>query len=95
MYVGLNPSSYLSGLTSGQSVTANSGGVFSSGGFSDGIEMAAGDALFVPRSRLSSGILSILLNVPAAASGGVMYWDYFVWAVVCLLPFAVLGGGSV
>ncbi len=57
-------------------VTFGSGGVFSSGGYNDGIELNRGETLFINKSRLGqSGILSIWLGVPAEASGGRLFWD--------------------
>ena len=43
----------------------------------DGMKMVAGDSYFVPKIRLvSSGIPSIMIGVPANASGSIMYWDF-------------------
>ena len=61
---------------SGDVSTGASGGVLASGGMADGMEMSPGDAYFVPKSRLVSGIQSIRLIVPAAASGGRLFWEW-------------------
>jgi hypothetical protein len=81
VYVGFrhaNPSdtSLFSGYLSG-AVTITSGGSLSSGGLADGIELSPGDTYFVPRVRLGSGIQDVKVAVPAAASGGRLYWDFF------------------
>lgn len=76
VYVGLPPVGQ-SGLTSGLVVTQNSGGSLSSGGLADGMEMNAGDAYSIPKSRLTSGIESIRVIVPAASSGSRMYFEPF------------------
>ena len=65
----------LSGSTSGLAPTSTSGGSMTSGGLTDGMELSAGDSYFVPRSRLVSGISTISLVVPAAASGGRLFWE--------------------
>ena len=72
------PSLVYVGLTnlSGDVATGASGGSLSSGGMADGMEMSPGDAYMVPRSRLVSGIGSIRIIVPAAASGGSMMWEF-------------------
>ena len=41
----------------------------------DGFEMQPGDALFVPKYRLVSGIQSIQIAVPAASSGSILFWE--------------------
>ena len=74
-YVGLPPIGYLSGFTSGVSVTQTSGGSLSSGGMMDGVEMQPNDSYFIPRLRLNSGLASIQVAVPAASSGGVLFWE--------------------
>ncbi len=71
IYVGLPP---LSGWISGH-VTSTSGGNLSSGGLLDGMEITPGDSYFVPRYRLVSGIESIRLDVPTAASGSRLFWE--------------------
>ena len=73
------PSLIYVGVTnlSGDVVTGASGGVFTSGGMADGMELGIGKNYFIPRSRLVSGIESIRLLVPAAASGGRCFWEYF------------------
>ena len=60
---------------SGSVATGTSGGSLTSGGLSDGMEVSPGDAYFVPRSRLVSGIETPRLIVPAAASGGRLFWE--------------------
>ena len=60
---------------SGAVNTGASGGVFSSGGLADGMEVSPGDSYFVPKTRLVSGIQTIRLIVPAAASGGRLFWE--------------------
>ena len=63
---------------SGDFATILSGGTLSSGGLADGMEMAAGDSYFVPKVRLKpSGLDSVRVVAPAAASGGVMCWELF------------------
>lgn len=64
-------SGYLSGA-----VTITSGGVLSSGGLGDGMKLAVGKDYFVPKVVLSSGILDIRVAVPAASSGGRMFWEF-------------------
>lgn len=61
----------LSGVGVSNSGTAISG-VCS---FIDGVPMGRGDAYFVPRLKLVSGLESIRIGVPAAASGGFMFWE--------------------
>lgn len=63
----------LSGLVVTNSGTAISGVV----SFIDGVPMGRGDGYFIPRMKLVSGLESIRIGVPAAASGGLMYWDNF------------------
>ncbi len=60
---------------SGTVSTGASGGNLSSGGMADGMEMIPGNSYFVPKVRLSSGIESIRLIVPAAASGARVFWE--------------------
>ncbi len=62
---------------SGDVCTGVSGGSLSSGGLADGMEMNPGDSYFIPKSRLVSGIETIRINVPAAASGGRMFYEGF------------------
>ena len=77
VYISLTPADILSGFTSGIAPTATSGGSFSSGGLMDGLELSPGDAYQVDRVRLVSGIESIRVVVPAAASGSRLFWEYF------------------
>lgn len=62
-------------------ITQNSGGAFTSGGLSDGIELANGDSFFVPRSmfQTSGGGYPdpslIKIVVPPAISGQIrVFW---------------------
>ena len=59
---------------SGLAVTQTSGvsGVCS---FTDGVPMGRGDAYFIPRLKLVSGLESVRIGVPAAASGGFLFWE--------------------
>ena len=70
------PGNIYVGITSGgEAVTITSGGVFSSGGLQDGFEVVPGDALFINKSEFhASGIEAIKIGVPAASSGGVLFW---------------------
>lgn len=68
VYIGL-PN--LSGVVN----TITSGGSLSSGGLADGMELNPGDAYFVPKTRLVSGILTPRVLVPAASSGGRLFWE--------------------
>lgn len=65
-------------LSGGFPVTATSGG---SGGFgsgtqnwTDGWPLGKGDQFFIPKARLSSGLETPRFAVPAAASGGFLFW---------------------
>ena len=60
---------------SGTAISSVSGGSLSSGGLADGMELSPGDSYFIPRTRLTSGIETIRLAVPAVASGGVLFWE--------------------
>lgn len=60
---------------SGTTPTGASGGVFSSGGLADGMEVSPGDSYFVPRSRLVSGLDTVRVIAPAAASGSRCFWE--------------------
>lgn len=63
---------------SGQAPTGASGGSLSSGGLADGMELSPGDSYFIPKARLyQSGLQSIQVIVPAAASGGRLFWEPF------------------
>lgn len=61
---------------SGLAVTAISGvsGVIN---FTDGVPLGRGDAYFIPKLKLVSGLESVRIAVPAAASGGFLFWDNF------------------
>lgn len=62
-------------------VQTTSGAIYSTNALSgqlDGIEMAAGDSLFVPKGKLISGELNIFLRHDAAASGQArLFWMPF------------------
>lgn len=60
---------------SGTVNTFLSGGSLSSGGMTDGMELAPGDSYFIPMSRLISGIQTPRLMGPATASGGRVFWE--------------------
>lgn len=60
---------------SGAVATGASGGSLSSGGLADGMEVNPGDAYFVPKIRLVSGVETPRLIVPAASSGGRLFWE--------------------
>lgn len=60
---------------SGTVVTGASGGSLSSGGMADGMELIPGDAYFIPKTRLVSGLGTITIIVPAAASGSRLFWE--------------------
>lgn len=60
---------------SGDVTTGVSGGSLSSGGLADGMELSPGGTYLVPKSRLISGLQTIRLIVPAAASGGRLFWE--------------------
>lgn len=62
---------------SGTVNTFNSGGSLSSGGLADGLELSPGDGLFIPRTRLASGIQTVRLLGAAGSSGGRVYWEVF------------------
>jgi hypothetical protein len=79
VYIGLPPPVSISGPGpwSG-SVTILSGGALNSGfgSLTDGREIYPGESIFVPRSRLTSGLESILVAAPAASSGVTLFWDW-------------------
>ena len=68
VYVGLPDAS-------GAVNTFLSGGSLSSGGLSDAMELSPGDAYFVPKIRLVSGLLTPRLLGAAASSGARIFWD--------------------
>lgn len=70
IYIGLPP-------LSGSAVTIPSGGALSSGGLADGMELFPGGTYFVPKLRLTSGIETIRVAAPAAASGTKLFWEVF------------------
>ena len=72
---GLVYAGVLLGLSSG-GITQTSGGAFSSGGLSDGIELANGDAYFVPRLLCSGNVDKIAVVVPPTVSGTMrVFWE--------------------
>jgi hypothetical protein len=75
IYVGLPPPAIFSGFVSGIGVTVTSGGSLSSGGLTDGFELTRGEVITLPRARLSSGLLSVVIAVPTASSGTTVFWD--------------------
>ncbi len=75
IYIWIPPAAALSGVVSGIAATQTSGGVWSSGGFSDGMELGAGGSYFIPKTRLVSGIESIRVVCPANASGARLFWE--------------------
>ena len=62
---------------SGTINTSTSGGSLTSGGLTDGMELSPGQAYFIPKTRLVSGVLTVRLIVPATASGGRLFWEPF------------------
>ena len=64
---------------SGNYPSTISGGALSSGlsGYylTDGMEMSPGDPYFVPKNKLVSGIETIRFVMPAASSGGRVFWE--------------------
>ena len=83
IYVGVRRNNQLpsyvefSGGLSGSFPTIASGGHLSSGGMLDGIELAPGDAQFIQRIALPSGIQDIKYATPAASSGGRLFYDWY------------------
>lgn len=75
VYIGLNTFSGQLPTFLALGIPCISGGVLSSGGMGDGFEMLPGDKIFIPKSKLNSGLQSILLMPLATASGGRMFWD--------------------
>lgn len=62
---------------SGTTTTMLSGGSLSSGGLADGMELSPGDAYFIAKVRLVSGVCTPTILAPAASSGGRLFWDVF------------------
>ena len=60
---------------SGSPMTFLSGGNLSSGGLLDGMQLNTGQEYFIPKLRLTSGIETIRVNCPAAASGTRIFWE--------------------
>jgi len=64
---------------SGNYPSVNSGGALASGlsGYylTDGMELAAGEPYFIPKSRLVSGVGTPRFVMPATASGGRVMWE--------------------
>ena len=61
---------------SGLNVTITSG-VSGFASYTDGMPLGRGDAYFVPKLKLVSGLESIRVGVPLAASGGFLFWEIF------------------
>ena len=68
----ISPGPLLSGIVVTQ--TSGTSGVPS---YTDGMVLAAGDAFFIPKQRLCSGLETPRVGVPAAASGGFLFWEPF------------------
>lgn len=64
---------------SGNYPSTISGGALASGlsGYylTDGMELSPGDSYFVPKSRLVSGLATPRFVMPAASSGGRVFWE--------------------
>ena len=60
---------------SGAVTTSVSGAGLSVGGLADGMELSPGDSYFVPKTRLVSGIVTPMVEVPAASSGARLFWE--------------------
>ena len=60
---------------SGTVNTINSGGSESFSGLPDGMELNPGDAFFVPRYRLRSGLESVRILGTAGESGARIFWE--------------------
>ena len=64
---------------SGNYPSTISGGALASGLsgylFTDGMELSPGDTYFIPKVRLFSGIETVRFAVPAASSGGRVFWE--------------------
>ena len=77
-------------------ITMNSGGLFmSGGGMNDGMQLAPGDAFFVPRLATGvSGALTVYFRHDAACSGQTrIYYDLFSWMLpVAAMLLPVFGG---
>lgn len=59
---------------SGLVVTGGSG-VSGAVDFLDGMPLGRGDSYFIPNLRLYSGLETPRISVPAAASGGHLFWE--------------------
>lgn len=94
VYIGLPPPSFLSGVASGATVTLASGGNLTSGGMNDGFEVGPGDSYFVPKVRLTSGILSVRVISPAGSSGGRLFWESMAWFLTTLGSLAAAGAAA-
>ncbi len=58
-------------------MTSILGGSLSSGGLLDGYQLNTGQEYFIPKLRLVSGIETIRINCPTAASGTRVFWETF------------------
>lgn len=73
-----NSGSVYVGLSGGMTVT--SGGFFlSGGGLNDGMPLAAGDSLFIPKVAFqTSGVVNVYVNCDAACSGQArIFWEAY------------------
>lgn len=58
-------------------VTITSGGALASGGMNDGVELSPGEGYFIPKLG-ASGIMSVFVAVPPAASGQCrIFWEAY------------------
>lgn len=72
VYVGLpNLSGCYPSTISGGALASGLSGYF----LTDGMELAAGESYFIPRNRLTSGLLTPRFVMPAASSGGRVHWE--------------------
>ena len=60
---------------SGTVNTFLSGGSLTSGGLADAFELSPGDAFFIPKVRLVSGLETPRLLAAAASSGARLFWE--------------------
>lgn len=64
-----------SGLSFIQVALSGGLGILSGGMPAGGFQMVRGDKIEIPKIGLASGVLSIRIGVPAAASGSRLYWE--------------------
>lgn len=62
---------------SGTAPTISSGVSLSVGGLNDAMKIAVGKDYFIPKTRLTSGVESIIILGPASSSGARIYWETF------------------